>query len=374
MPVSAEPERRAAGFREVGLPFAADAAITRHLAHFLSSHGAVAGADAGQPAKPDAALFNGGFFASPVLRERLLGQIGGWFGGDFTPEVLEHDRLDLAVSRGAAYFGLVRRGRGVRVEAGLARTYYLGAEDGAGGEPRAVCVVPAGTQPGTTVALPDTPVRVRVGRPVELPVFSSGTRLTDPPGSVHEVDETAFAALPPIRTVLKSRGKDGDDLPAVLEAGLTEIGTLDLAVRERAADGSPDGPAVEPVVRRSQHDPHGPLRPRRRRRGRRRDRRRDPRRRRRRAAGRLRGGRDAQAEGRERRARGGRRSLPRRLAADAAPRDVGDAAGPGGGPAEVPRARIPLAEPARLRPPPRLRGGPGRLAGGRNVAAVCTAG
>ena len=129
----------------------------------------------------------------------------------------------------------------MRVEAGLARTYYLGAEDGAGGEPRAVCVVPAGTRPGDTVALPDTPVRVRVGRPVELPVFSSGTRLTDPPGSVHGVDAAAFHPLPPIRTVLKGRGKDGDDLPAVLEAGLTEIGTLDLAVRERAADGAPTG-------------------------------------------------------------------------------------------------------------------------------------
>ena len=238
VPVTAEPEEKT-GFREVGLPYAADAAITKHLARFLSTHGAVAGAADGESAKPDAVLFNGGFFASPVLRRTLLDRVGGWFA-DFTPEVLEHDRLDLAVSRGAAYFGLVRRGRGVRVEAGLARTYYLGADEGGaddGAGRRAVCVVPAGTRPGETVALPDTPVAVRVGRPVELPVFSSGTRLTDPAGSVHDLDETAFTALPPIRTVLKARGNDGDELPAVLEAGLTEIGTLDLAVRERTTGG-----------------------------------------------------------------------------------------------------------------------------------------
>ncbi|NNJ25612.1 Chaperone protein HscA [Planctomycetes bacterium LzC2] len=238
VPVTAEPERKDAGFREVGLPYAPDAAITKHLARFLSTHGAVAGASDDEPARPDAVLFNGGFFASPVLRERLLAAVSDWFPEGDRPEVLANDRLDLAVSRGAAYFGLVRRGLGVRVEAGLARTYYLGAEDGEAGEPRAVCVVPAGTRPGETVRLPDTPVRVRVGRPVELPVFSSGVRLTDPAGSVHAVDEGQFASLPPIRTVLKAKGKDGDELPATLEAGLSEIGTLDLAVRERRDDGT----------------------------------------------------------------------------------------------------------------------------------------
>ncbi|MEM9704035.1 MAG: molecular chaperone DnaK, partial [Planctomycetota bacterium] len=238
VPISAVPERKDAGFREVGLPYAPDAAITKHLAAFLSSHGSVAGANEGDPARPDAVLFNGGFFASPVLRERLLGALSEWFPEGERPLALANDRLDLAVSRGAAYFGLVRRGLGVRVEAGLARTYYLGAEDGDKGEPRAVCVVPAGTQPGDTVALPDTPVRVRVGRPVELPIFSSGVRLTDPAGSVHPLDEGQFAPLPPIRTVLKGRQRDGDELPALLEAGLSEIGTLDLAVRETRSDGT----------------------------------------------------------------------------------------------------------------------------------------
>ena len=50
------------------------------------------------------------------------------FGGGWEPIVLDNDRLDLAVARGAAYYGMVRRGLGVRIAAGLARTYYIGVE------------------------------------------------------------------------------------------------------------------------------------------------------------------------------------------------------------------------------------------------------
>ncbi len=70
MPVSGQ-----SGFREFGLPFASDPAITRHMAAFLKAHGEVANADTGNAsvaARPDVVLFNGGFFASPLLRERLL--------------------------------------------------------------------------------------------------------------------------------------------------------------------------------------------------------------------------------------------------------------------------------------------------------------
>src|SRR6185436_19885321 len=51
-------DRRRAGLQELGLPFAADAAITRHLAGFLAQH-STAGED-GQGGAPTAVLFNGG--------------------------------------------------------------------------------------------------------------------------------------------------------------------------------------------------------------------------------------------------------------------------------------------------------------------------
>jgi len=133
--LSEQPTARRSGFQEFGLPYAADAAITRYLAAFLTAHRNVAidpdlpAADH-DPARPDILLFNGGLFASPVLRQRLLEVISSWFRSpqspDWQPQVLESDRLDLAVARGAAYYGMVRRGQGVRISAGLARTYYLG--------------------------------------------------------------------------------------------------------------------------------------------------------------------------------------------------------------------------------------------------------
>ncbi|HEX6986392.1 MAG TPA: Hsp70 family protein, partial [Planctomycetaceae bacterium] len=152
VPLDAKPQARQSGFQEFGLPYAADPAITRHLASFLTSHrgvladevsGGVVSGEAKRdhsplithhspdPAKPDAVLFNGGFFASPVLRERLLDVLGTWFtadGSPYSPTVLDNDELYLAVARGAAYYGLVRRGHGVRIAAGLARTYYVGVE------------------------------------------------------------------------------------------------------------------------------------------------------------------------------------------------------------------------------------------------------
>ncbi|HEV3024068.1 MAG TPA: Hsp70 family protein, partial [Pirellulales bacterium] len=117
-----QPLARRSGFQEFGLPYAPDAAITRYLAAFLTAHRHVATGDEPEPAghdpaQPDLVLFNGGFFASPLLRKRLLEVLGSWFGerGAWTPHVLANERLDLAVAQGAAYYGMVRRGAGVRI-------------------------------------------------------------------------------------------------------------------------------------------------------------------------------------------------------------------------------------------------------------------
>ena len=136
-PLDARPSRRGSGFQEFGLPFAPDPAVTRYLAAFLTAHRHVALEDvdlpSGQdPARPDIVLFNGGLFESPVLRQRMIDALRHMFGGGWAPIVLDNDRLDLAVARGAAYYGMVRRGLGVRIAAGLARTYYIGVARRAG--------------------------------------------------------------------------------------------------------------------------------------------------------------------------------------------------------------------------------------------------
>lgn len=233
-----KPRRRASGFQEFGLPYAPDPAITKYLAAFLRVHREV-GLDDDElaahvaqqrdPARPDIVLFNGGLFNSPAIRARVLNSIRGWFAQDdpdWQPVLLDNQRLDLAVARGAAYYGMVRRGSGTRIAAGLARTYYLGVQDR---QPRAVCVAPAGIEPGHDVELADQKLNLLVSSPVEFPLYVSSTRLTDRAGEVVDVDREQMTPLPPIRTVLHTRKRGpGETVPVDLHARLTEIGTLDL--------------------------------------------------------------------------------------------------------------------------------------------------
>ncbi|MDQ3330554.1 MAG: hsp70 family protein [Planctomycetota bacterium] len=255
-----KPQARQSGFQEFGLPYAADPAITRHLAAFLTSHRDVLADERERdsttdPSRPDAVLFNGGFFSSPILQSRLLDVLGGWFAHDtatYEPTVLDHDQLYLAVAKGATYYGLVRRGHGVRITAGLARTYYVGVE-ARGERPEArveqpeplnpqpstldsrlvaVCLVPAGAEAGQVVELQQPSFLLRVSEPIELPIFTSAVRLTDKPGTQIEIDREQLSALPPIRTVLRSRKSGEDVIPVHLVAGLSEVGTLDLSCHE----------------------------------------------------------------------------------------------------------------------------------------------
>ncbi len=249
--LTAKPQRRRSGFQEFGLPYAADPAISRYLAAFLSAHPADPPAGdrddtAGQcaagtlaAARPDMILFNGGFFASPVLRQRLIECIEEWFrpvAPGWSPIVLKNDRLDLAVARGAAQFGLVRRGGGVRIIAGLARTYYVGVEQPDGSQ-AAMCLVAAGTEPSTEHRLIDREFEVRTAEPVEFPILVSATRLTDRPGDVLPLDVEQMSALPPIRTVLTARSKQEPlVVKARLSARLTEIGTLEMRCEQSGGD------------------------------------------------------------------------------------------------------------------------------------------
>src|SRR5882757_9157572 len=96
-------------FRELGLPYVADPAVTRHLAAFLASAG---------DAVPDAILFNGGFFIPEILRQRAADVLEHWYGR--RPVIFENRDLDLAVSVGAAYYSYVRStGAGLLVRGGL---------------------------------------------------------------------------------------------------------------------------------------------------------------------------------------------------------------------------------------------------------------
>ena len=228
------PRGRMAGLRELGLPYASDPAITKHLAAFLAQATVTMHAANQHLLRPDAVLFNGGFFTPAIARERVLEAISTWFGEGQTgwrPRVLENESVDSAVARGAAYYGRVRRGSGLRVRAGSARTYYIGLRSQRGLE--GICVLPTGTQEGTTLPSLNRDFSVVANRPVSFELYSSRFR-HDVPGQVAELDAAEVHRHSPLVALLRFGKKLRDkELTVRLRATFTELGTLELWCESR---------------------------------------------------------------------------------------------------------------------------------------------
>ena len=219
-------QRWRSGLAEFGLPYAQDPAISHHIADFLRRHTATAAGTGariydGLP-RPDAILLNGGVFNSAALRERLSALFAHWFDGDQVP-LLQSQSLDLAVARGAAYYGLVRQGHGLRIGGGSARAYYIGVED-AQGQQQALCVSPKGMLEGQQHQLAH-PFTLRLGQPVSFPLWTSTAARHDAPGDLREPDQD-LQALPPLTAVLQAP----QEVPVLLQAALSEVGTLELSL------------------------------------------------------------------------------------------------------------------------------------------------
>ncbi len=238
---SARPAARArAAMTEVGLPYASDPAVTKHLAAFVAGHAL---------AKPTALLFNGGVLKAPRLRDRMVETLGAWLRADAAsaPRVLEGADLDHGVARGAVAFGLAKHGRGVRIRGGTARAYYVGFESAVpavpGMEPpiTALCVAPFGMEEGSEAAMPSDVLGAVVGENVRFRFFGSTTRKSDVAGAKLESWRAGeLEELPPIEMTLPAEGRrDGDVVPVRLRAEVTPTGTLVLdavPVTPRVAD------------------------------------------------------------------------------------------------------------------------------------------
>src|SRR6202158_3881446 len=213
-------EEKRSLFRELGLPYVSDPAITRHLAAFLSAN---------EDARPDAILFNGGFFIPDICQQRVADVMERWYGR--RPLVLENLDLDLAVAVGAAYYSYVKAtGAGLLVRGGLPRAYYVGV-----GESSAVCLVPRGAEEGQTLELDSQDLHLVANKPVSFRLYSSLTRVDDKVG-----DTIASAGglhlHAPLNAVIRF-GKSGERLvPVKLRAHLTEVGTLEVWADSKISD------------------------------------------------------------------------------------------------------------------------------------------
>ncbi len=237
--------QRRIGFQELGLPYAADAAITKHLARFLSqqvqSSPELEKVRRGKSglACPTHVLFNGGVMKAAVLRERLIDVLNSWLRDEgFEPlrskEVLDAPDLEHAVARGAAYYGRARRGQGVRIRSGASRTYYIGVESAMPAVPgmeaplKALCVVPFGMEEGTEAKIPNREFGLVVGEAAEFRFLSSSVRKQDQIGNLLEDWGDEIEELSPLEVTLKLDGHEGTVLPVRLETRVTEVGTLEV--------------------------------------------------------------------------------------------------------------------------------------------------
>ena len=252
VPIDAEVQRRSAAIVEFGLPYVADPAITRHVAAFVRRHQDVA--KEGRAAVeglvlPDAVLLNGGVFRGPLLKKRMIDLLTQWRGAPVRS--LDNDEPELAVALGAVAYGLSRRGVGMRIGGGSARSYFLLLDEKSrqeeGPSPsKGLCLLPRGTEEGEPISLTDRIFTLKLGQPVRFRLASSvGEAAYVRAGAIVDVEDELFRSLPPIAAVLDdargARPTEGrpslvplaptaaQEVRVRLEAELTEIGTLEMS-------------------------------------------------------------------------------------------------------------------------------------------------
>ena len=241
------------GLTTLGLPYAKDARITCHLAAFLSRQigatGELQGFDLPADAQflhPTALLLNGGVFKSEALENRLLEALNSWLEADGAPRarLLHGADLDLAVARGAAYYGYVRKGRGVRIRGGTGAAYYVGVESAMPAVPgfappiEALCIAPFGMEEGTEADLPPYEFGLVIGEPVRFRFFASNVRRDDVVGTRLDYwSEDEMEELDEIEVTLPAEEyQAGDVVPVHLAARVTEVGTLQLEAVAKDGD------------------------------------------------------------------------------------------------------------------------------------------
>lgn len=256
-PVTELPQTaRRTGLAQMALPYAQDAAVTRHLAAFLTRQARAFAMAEDAPVQvtgrafvhPTAVLFNGGVLKAAALKERVVQVLNQWLAADGGPPVKElaGAELDLAVARGAAYYGWVRQGHGLRIRGGTARAYYVGIETAMpavpGLEPpvKALCVAPFGMEEGTQADVPPQEFGLVVGEPTRFRFFASSVRRQDHAGTLLEdvAGNDELEEVAPVETTLPAQAAhEGRLVPVNLQAAVTELGMLELRCLEKNGPG-----------------------------------------------------------------------------------------------------------------------------------------
>ncbi|MDQ8204856.1 Hsp70 family protein [Pelagicoccus sp. SDUM812003] len=215
-------DRSSSGLLEWGLPYAADCAVTRHLAEFLQ----------GRP-RVDQVLFNGGSLMAPVVRKRLLESFARWYDGA-APRELGNAERDLAVARGAASYGaLLAKGRR-RISARTPRAVYLEIGSSTDQERSLLCVLPKGTAVGASVEVELQGLRLRTNRRASFSAFQGAERKEDSSGAVVRYEKGGFHSLPVLQAKIEAPEAPDEQWVAVsLRSQVNELGVLTISCESK---------------------------------------------------------------------------------------------------------------------------------------------
>jgi len=232
------------GMKTIGLPYATDPRITAQLAHFLSRNSELETGKIEHFVIPKAVLFNGGSLKAVQFRLRLLEQLNVWAKAFEKPEVneLPGPDFDFAVSKGAAFYALARRGKTIRVKSGIPQSYYVGIEEAVPAVPgmsppiKAICIAPIGMEEGTSLDLPSQQFALHLGENIAFRFFASSTGEDNPPAVGHALKrwQGVLTELPPITVSLDQEGVDGELVHVRLSSHVTELGILELYCQSEA--------------------------------------------------------------------------------------------------------------------------------------------
>ncbi|MGR8929206.1 MAG: Hsp70 family protein [Gammaproteobacteria bacterium] len=234
------PDKKRSGVVEFGLPYAAEPAISKHIAAFLRLHAQAAKSALGggetptvdsESVVPDALLLNGGVFRSKTMVQRVTSLLAHWRGGA-NPLVLDNQHPELAVAYGAVSYALARKDKKLKIGGGAARSYFLlldtqkSTSSGKEAVNSGVCILPKGSEEGHEVWLNDRQFALRVGQPVRFHLLSNSGDSEYQAGDIVELDEERFHSLPPLAVALE--GQQKAEVTVQLIATHTEVGTLRL--------------------------------------------------------------------------------------------------------------------------------------------------
>ena len=248
------PIKNPLGFREFGLQYAPDPAISKYLAKFIydsfsnTSHSSNSKKEI---SIPSALLLNGGFFKSDLLKKRFIDVLKNIYSGiineseNWNPLILENNKYDSAVSEGAAYFGNIIESGGIEITSRTTKSYYIGFEDKSSENrmiKRGICIIPVGFNEGNETIIENKNFKLLLNKPVEFPIYISNKKNDDVIEKIIDIDSDNMLELPPLRTILTKKTEleieDGDNtlVDIRLSAKLTNLGTLEVWCIEKNGD------------------------------------------------------------------------------------------------------------------------------------------